>query len=61
VAVRIKKFGKVLFTFHLPMYSSARRLKKEGFFTMARRYSFNYFYYLLFKKPYTKKHIDVRS
>lgn len=61
VAVRIRKFGKVVFSFRLPMYSSARRLKEEGFFTMARRYSFNYFYYLIFKKPYTKKSIDIRS
>lgn len=61
IAVRAKKYGKMLFTFKLPMYSSARRLKQEGFFTMARRYSFNYFYYLIFKKPYTKKHLDIRS
>jgi len=61
VAVRIQKYGLVIFTFKLPMYSSARRLKQEGFFTMALRYSFNYFYYLIYKKPYTKKSIDIRS
>ena len=43
VAVRIKKHGQIIFSFKLPMYSSARRLKGEGFWTMARRYSFNYF------------------
>ena len=61
VAVRIKKHGQIIFSFKLPMYSSARRLKGEGFWTMAPRYSFNYFYYLIYKKPYTKKYIDIRS
>ena len=61
IATRANKVGRILFSFKLPMYSSARRLKSEGFFKMARRYSLNYFYYLAFKKPYSKNSIDIRT
>jgi hypothetical protein len=43
------------------MYSSARRLKKEGVMTMAWRYTVNYFSTTFWKKPYTAEYIDIRE
>ncbi len=60
LARRLNKVGKVRFTFKLPMYSSGRRLQKEGMFRIGTRYAFNYFYTLFYGKPYTKTHIDIR-
>lgn len=61
IAKRLLKAGKVKFTFALPIGSSARRLKHEGIFTMALKYSANYTWTVFFKKPYNKEHIDVRE
>lgn len=61
IARRLNGVGDVLFTFDLKMFSSARRLKREGMLTMAARYSINYFWTTFFKKPYTNRHIDVRE
>lgn len=61
VARRMNEVGKVLFTFDLKMYSSARRLKKEGMLRMAWRYSVNYFWTTFFKRPFTDEHIDIRE
>ncbi len=60
IARRLSKVGKVRFTFRLPAQSSARRLAKEGGFTMGLRYSVNYFWIMYFKKPFTKNYIDIR-
>jgi hypothetical protein len=51
----------VKFTFKLKMYSSARRLKKEGVMTMAWRYTVNYFWTTFRKKPYTQEYTDIRD
>lgn len=61
IAHRMNKAGRVKFTFKLPMYTSARRLKGEGLITMAWRYFINHIWTLLFKKPLTKTFIDVRK
>ena len=61
LARRMPQVGRVLFTFDLKMFSSARRLKKEGIFTMAWRYSANYLWTLFLKRPYTEDHIDIRE
>ncbi len=61
IARRIHKEGKVVFTFKLPMYTTARRLKGEGFFTMFLRYGINYLWTTFFKKPFTKESIDIRT
>lgn len=61
LARRLPEVGRVLFTFDLKMFSSARRLKKEGIFTMAWRYSLNYLWTLFLKRPYTESHIDIRE
>ena len=61
IARRLHAVGKVLFTFDLKMLSSARRLKHEGMLTIAFRYGLNYFWTTFFKRPFTRKHIDIRE
>jgi glycosyltransferase involved in cell wall biosynthesis len=61
VARRIQKVGKVKFTFSLPMYTSGRRLTKEGLLIAGTRYAINHFWVLFFKKPFTKTFKDVRN
>lgn len=60
IAKRLNEVGKVRFTFKLPMYSSSRRLAKEGFLTMAFRYSLNYLWITFFRKPFSNSSIDIR-
>ncbi len=61
IARRLHEVGRVHFTFHLKMFSSARRLKKEGILTMAGRYSVNYLWTIFLKRPFTAEHIDIRE
>lgn len=61
LARRVSKVGKAVFTFDLPMYTSGRRLAKEGTAIIGIRYAINYFWILLFKKPFSKDYIDVRK
>lgn len=60
IARRLNKVGKVKFTFRLPIKSSGRRLAKEGGLTIGTRYILNYFWIILFKKPFTKTAKDIR-
>lgn len=61
IARRIQKIGEVSFTFDLPMYTSSRRLQTEGVVTTAVLYVVNYFWVLVFKRPFTTKHKDIRT
>ena len=61
IARRLNDVGEVRFTFALRMFSSARRLKSEGMFTMAARYSINYLWTTFFKRPYTDTYVDIRE
>ena len=61
IATRLHRVGKVRFTFALKMFSSARRLKREGMLTMAARYSINYLWTTFLKRPFTDEHIDIRE
>ena len=61
IARRLNEVGEVRFTFALKMFSSARRLKKEGMLTMAWRYGINYMWTTFFKRPYTETYIDIRE
>jgi len=61
IARRLSAIGKVRFTFELKMFSSARRLKKEGMLTMAGKYAINYFWTTFFKRPFSKEYVDVRE
>jgi glycosyltransferase involved in cell wall biosynthesis len=60
IARRMTAVGHVTFTFDLPMYSSGRRLAKEGGLTIGLRYALNYFWELIFKKPFSADYTDVR-
>jgi glycosyltransferase involved in cell wall biosynthesis len=61
VARRLNRVGKVQFTFKLKMYSSARRLNKEGSLTMAWRYTVNYLWTTFRKRPFTEEYVDHRE
>ena len=61
IARRLNRVGKVKFTFDLKMFSSARRLKKEGMATIAARYTINYLWTTFRKRPFTEKYIDIRE
>ncbi len=61
LARRLHKIGGVKFTFQLPIYTSGRRLAKEGFFKIGIRYALNYFSVLYYKKPATKEYKDIRQ
>jgi len=61
IARRLNAVGDVDFNFDLKMYSSARRLKHEGMFTMAGRYAINYLWTTFLKRPYTREHLDIRE
>lgn len=60
IARRISHVGKVKWTFALPMYTSGRRLQKEGIVRMGMKYAINYFWTTFFKKPFSEKYIDFR-
>lgn len=61
IARRLFEVGDVKFTRKLQVYSSGRRLAAEGLFTMATRYTKNYFWMIFLKRPHDQKYIDVRS
>jgi glycosyltransferase involved in cell wall biosynthesis len=61
IARRMHTVGEVLFTHELKMFSSARRLKKEGLFTMAAKYSANYLWTTFLRRPYSVEHVDIRE
>lgn len=60
LARRLRKVGKVRFSFDFAMRSSGRRLAKEGTFTMGWRYAVNYFWVTFFDKPFTMTSTEVR-
>jgi len=60
VARRMIKFGKVAWTFRLPVYTSGRRIKEEGIVTTSLRYTANYFWVTFFGKPFTHQYKDIR-
>ena len=59
LARRLPAVGTVKYTFSLPMYASGRRLAEEGIIRMGLKYGINYFWTIVFKKPFTKKYKDV--
>lgn len=61
IARRLNNVGQVRFTFNLRMFSSARRLKKEGMLTIAARYTINYLWTTFRKRPFTEDYIDIRE
>lgn len=61
IARRLHHVGQVRFTFDLKMFSSARRLKKEGMLTMAARYTLNYLWTTFRHRPFSQDYIDIRE
>ena len=59
-ARRLHKVGKVKFNQKLIMYTSARRLKGEGFFLTGYRYAINFLSEVFTGKPITSKYKDIR-
>ena len=60
LAKRLRKVGEVKFSFRFPIRSSGRRLAREGTFTMGLRYGLNYFWVMLFNKPFTMTAKEIR-
>lgn len=60
IAKRMGEVGEVCWTWKLPMYTTARRLHKEGVFHMGVRYAVNFFWVNFFKRPYHQEYTDVR-
>ena len=60
LARRLAKVGKVKFTFALQAFSSGRRLAGEGLFRVLLRYSANYLWTHLFKRPFSSTWSDFR-
>jgi len=60
IARRLKKVGKVTFKRNFFIYTSGRRLKKEGITKTGFIYAINYFSEKFFHKQVTKKYRDIR-
>lgn len=61
IARRMNRQGKVIFTFRLKMFSSARRLKNEGMGRIAMRYTINYLWTTFRKRPFSQSYLDHRE
>lgn len=59
IAKRISKVGRVKFTFKLPMITSPRRFRKDGFLVAAWKYFINYVWVLIFSRPFIKKYEEI--
>lgn len=59
-ARRLYKVGRVKFNQKLVMYTSARRLRGEGFLLTAYRYAINFLSEVFTSKPFTNEYKDVR-
>ena len=60
IARRLQKVGKVVFKRNFFIYTSGRRLKKEGITKTGFTYAVNYFSERFFHKQITKKYQDIR-
>jgi glycosyltransferase involved in cell wall biosynthesis len=60
IARRLSAHGKVKFLPTFAMPTSGRRLAAEGFFRIGIRYSINYAWVALFKRPFSRRYQDIR-
>jgi glycosyltransferase involved in cell wall biosynthesis len=58
---RIRKIGKVRWTFSLPMYSSGRRFQEEGMIKTSVSYATNYLSIAFKGKPHDLEYNDIRT
>ncbi len=61
IARKVEKVAPIKFTFSLPILASGRRLAKEGIAKMAYLYGLNYFWIIMFNKPFTDDYDDIRK
>ncbi|MFA7302207.1 MAG: glycosyltransferase [Candidatus Paceibacterota bacterium] len=61
VAKRISQVGRVKWTFKLPIYTSGRRLKKEGTLRTALKYATNYVATTVSGRPISYAYTDIRD
>lgn len=61
IAKRISKVGRVKWTFKLPIYTSGRRLAKEGTLRTALKYATNYVSTTMVGKPISYVYTDIRD
>jgi glycosyltransferase involved in cell wall biosynthesis len=61
LARRLSKVGAVKFSFALPAFSSGRRLAAEGLLRVTWRYSVNYLWTVVFRRPYSAGWLDFRQ
>ena len=59
-AIRLSKQGKVVFDMDMWVYTSARRMQKEGMIRTGFRYFINYVWMYLSGEPWTVEHYDHR-
>jgi len=60
LARRLSKVGKVVFKMNFFIYGSGRRLRDAGIFRTFFVYGLNFFWEVLFHKPFTRKSKDIR-
>jgi glycosyltransferase involved in cell wall biosynthesis len=60
LARRLSRHGKVLFHMRFFIYSSARRFSKQGLIRANFIYAVNFVWSVLFGRPFTSRHEDVR-
>lgn len=60
IAWRLHKFGRVVFRMDFFVYSSGRRLAREGLFRAYWTYGLNYLWGVAFHRPLTRDYKDVR-
>ena len=60
-ALRLHTVGDVRFTLRLPMYSSGRRLVREGIIRTNLKYFFNHLWKMATGRSFSKGHTDIRT
>ncbi|MBC7836971.1 glycosyltransferase family 2 protein [Acetobacteraceae bacterium] len=60
LARRLSTVGKTIFRMDFYIYTSARRFKKEGIPKTNIIYTLNFLWPVLFNRPFTKTHKDIR-
>ena len=60
VGRRLRKLGRVKWTFALPILASGRRLSGEGMLATGARYFLNFLWVIFRGKPFSRSYTDVR-
>jgi glycosyltransferase involved in cell wall biosynthesis len=60
LARRLHNKGKVIFRLDFKVFASARRFVAQGVLRTSTKYALNYFWPILFKKPFSSDYSDIR-